>query len=82
MLPMTPSPQRTPPMPVDSNTRSESVGRDQSDFVTLVICRWCAGEFDEAEWDADTRCPECEQKKEWTSKFTVRLPPALEERRG
>lgn len=28
-----------------------------------VFCGSCFGEFDRAEWEADTRCPECESPK-------------------
>lgn len=39
-------------------------------MVTFVVCTTCGGEFDEGEWDADTRCPECEQPKRWNEKRT------------
>lgn len=41
--------------------------------VTFVRCASCSGEFDEGEWDADTRCPECEQPKEVAGKRAVLL---------
>lgn len=43
--------------------------------VTFVRCASCSGEFDEGEWDADTRCPECEQPKQWSERRTAILSP-------
>lgn len=41
--------------------------------VRLAICAVCGGEFDEGEWDADTRCPECESPKQRKGTRTAAL---------
>lgn len=41
--------------------------------VTFVRCKVCGGEFDEGEWDADTRCPECESPKQADGKRRATL---------
>jgi len=33
------------------------------DLVVFIRCASCGGEFDEGEWDAASKCPECEQPK-------------------
>lgn len=45
--------------------------------VRLIICGVCRGEFDEGEWEADTRCPECESPKQkaGTRLATLTAPP-------
>ena len=44
--------------------------------VTFVRCKICGGEFDEGEWDADTRCPECESPKRADGKRRTPSPGA------
>lgn len=46
-------------------------------MVRFAICGVCRGEFDEAEWDADTRCPECESPKQRAG--TRIAPPSVSE---
>lgn len=45
--------------PLTSSSGMEGVGT-----VRFAICAVCQGEFDEGEWDADSRCPECESPKQ------------------
>ena len=44
--------------------------------VTFVRCKICGGEFDDGEWDADTRCPECESPKRADGKRRTPSPGA------
>ncbi|HMO74109.1 MAG TPA: hypothetical protein PKD48_02100 [Sphingopyxis sp.] len=54
-------------------TRATNEAGESRGKVTFVRCKSCGGEFDEGEWDADSRCPECEMPKEADGKRAALL---------